>query len=48
MKAVVVGSMNLDLTITLERFPLPGETILGKQLIEGPGERGQIKPQQSH
>lgn len=40
MKAVVVGSMNLDLTITLERFPLPGETILGKQLIEGPGGKG--------
>jgi ribokinase len=37
---VVVGSLNLDLTIRLPRFPLPGETIAGREFRSEPGGKG--------
>jgi ribokinase len=33
----VVGSLNADLTIRTERFPEPGETITGSELVTAPG-----------
>jgi ribokinase len=37
---VVVGSLNLDLVVRLERFPLPGETIMGIDLERNAGGKG--------
>ncbi len=37
---VVVGSINLDLSIGVERFPDPGETVLGHDLTRGGGGKG--------
>lgn len=37
---VVVGSVNLDLSVTVERFPLPGETVAGTGLLTGGGGKG--------
>lgn len=34
---VVVGSLNLDLTVTVARFPEPGETLTGSELVRAPG-----------
>ena len=39
-KVAVVGSYNVDMTITTENFPHPGETVLGKSLKSGPGGKG--------
>jgi ribokinase len=39
-KIVVVGSCNVDLTVYCDRFPRPGETVLGSKLIIGPGGKG--------
>ncbi|MEL6981498.1 MAG: ribokinase [Actinomycetota bacterium] len=36
----VVGSINLDLSIDVERFPNPGETVLGRGLARGGGGKG--------
>ncbi len=36
----VVGSYNVGLTIQLDRMPALGETLLGKDYIEGPGGKG--------
>jgi len=36
----VVGSINLDLSIGVERFPDPGETVLGHDLTRGGGGKG--------
>jgi len=36
----VVGSINTDLAITVERRPLPGETIAGSDLVTSPGGKG--------
>ncbi|MET1004855.1 MAG: ribokinase [Propionibacteriaceae bacterium] len=33
----VVGSLNADLTIRTERFPEPGETLSGSELVTAPG-----------
>lgn len=33
----VVGSLNADLTVRTERFPEPGETLTGSELIMAPG-----------
>lgn len=37
---VVVGSLNLDLVVGLERMPDPGETVLGSRLERHPGGKG--------
>lgn len=37
---VVVGSLNLDLVATMERLPLPGETVSGTSYAEHPGGKG--------
>jgi ribokinase len=37
---VVVGSINADLVITLERHPRPGETVLGRSMTVLPGGKG--------
>ncbi len=36
----VVGSINMDLVATVERFPKPGETIIGKEFGTFPGGKG--------
>lgn len=36
-KVVVVGSLNADLTVRVERFPQPGETLHGSELVVAPG-----------
>lgn len=40
MSVVVVGSLNVDLVIGLERMPDPGETVLGYSLERHPGGKG--------
>ncbi|MHA7276409.1 ribokinase [Arthrobacter sp. Hz1] len=37
---VVVGSINADLIVTLERHPAPGETLLGRTMTVMPGGKG--------
>lgn len=37
---LVVGSANMDLVVTADRFPLPGETIFGKEYQTFPGGKG--------
>ncbi|MUK01508.1 ribokinase [Vibrio cholerae] len=37
---VVVGSINADLVVTLERHPAPGETVIGRSLTVLPGGKG--------
>jgi len=39
-KIVIVGSFNTDLTAYTERMPRPGETIIGKKFVTGPGGKG--------
>ncbi|HEX7001220.1 MAG TPA: ribokinase [Trueperaceae bacterium] len=36
----VVGSLNMDLVVRVERHPLPGETVLGRDHAEHPGGKG--------
>lgn len=37
---LVVGSINLDLSVTVDRFPDAGETVLGGSVIHGGGGKG--------
>jgi len=37
---VVIGSLNMDFVISVERLPLPGETILGRDFRMIPGGKG--------
>jgi ribokinase len=39
-RVVVVGSINIDLVVTAERLPLPGETVLGGHFAEHAGGKG--------
>lgn len=39
-RVVVVGSINVDLVVTAERLPLPGETVLGGRFAQHPGGKG--------
>ena len=39
-KICVLGSLNVDLTVTLERFHQPGETITGKDFHTFTGGKG--------
>lgn len=40
MKLAVVGSINTDMTVTAERIPLKGETLMGSSLSYIPGGKG--------
>lgn len=37
---LVIGSANMDMVVTVEHFPQPGETILGKKFGMFPGGKG--------
>lgn len=39
-KICVVGSLNMDLVVTTDRFPQPGETLSGKEFHTFPGGKG--------
>lgn len=40
MKLAVVGSINMDMTVTAERIPLKGETLMGESISLKPGGKG--------
>src|SRR5690606_3395769 len=37
---VVVGSMNMDFVVSVERYPQRGETIIGNNFLMTPGGKG--------
>ena len=37
---IVLGSANTDLTVTVKRHPLPGETLMGGDLVTATGGKG--------
>lgn len=37
---VVVGSINLDLSLLVDRFPVAGETVIGRDVLRGGGGKG--------
>lgn len=39
-RIVVLGSLNMDLVLTVQDLPRPGETVLGRQLGRYPGGKG--------
>jgi ribokinase len=39
-RIVVVGSLNVDFVFSLERFPAPGETVVGNNFATYPGGKG--------
>ncbi len=39
-EVLVIGSINLDLSLTVDRFPDPGETVIGTDLLRGGGGKG--------
>ena len=39
-KVLVVGSINMDLVVETDRFPAPGETLLGQRFCTYPGGKG--------
>ena len=39
-KIVVIGSCNTDMVISMERLPLPGETLIGDSFFMNPGGKG--------
>ena len=39
-KICVVGSINMDLVVMADRFPQPGETVIGKEFHTFPGGKG--------
>ena len=43
MKLAVVGSINTDMTVTAERIPLKGETLMGDSLSYIPGGKVRIR-----
>jgi ribokinase len=40
MSVIVVGSVNIDVTIRAPRIPVPGETVLASDVTEEPGGKG--------
>ena len=40
MTVHVLGSLNMDLVVTLDRMPLPGETVFGHTFTHIPGGKG--------
>lgn len=43
MKISVVGSINMDMTVTAERIPKKGETLIGQELHYIPVARAPIR-----
>jgi ribokinase len=39
-KVIVVGSINVDLVVTVDRFPRAGETLIGNSFARHPGGKG--------
>ena len=39
-RVIVVGSINQDVTVTVDRFPQPGETLSGSSLTYSLGGKG--------
>ncbi|MDJ0347337.1 ribokinase [Streptomyces sp. H10-C2] len=39
-RLIVVGSLNMDLSVTVPRLPRPGETVSGADVVRGPGGKG--------
>jgi ribokinase len=39
-RIVVIGSLNMDLTVRASRLPRPGETVLGSDFYQAPGGKG--------
>lgn len=39
-RVAIVGSLNMDLVVRVERLPAPGETILGGEFLASPGGKG--------
>ncbi|WP_035796893.1 ribokinase [Kitasatospora mediocidica] len=39
-RLVVVGSLNMDLSVTVPRLPAPGETVSGADVVRGAGGKG--------
>ena len=39
-RVIVVGSVNLDLVVTVERLPAPGETVIGGRFARHHGGKG--------
>ena len=39
-RVLVLGSINLDYTVTVRRLPTPGETIIGEELVVAEGGKG--------
>lgn len=39
-RVCVVGSLNIDLTMVVERLPNPGETVIGESFARSPGGKG--------
>jgi len=37
---VVVGSLNMDFVVSVDRLPAPGETVLGRDFQTTPGGKG--------
>src|SRR5215213_11703573 len=37
---IVVGSVNVDLSIKVQRLPSPGETVIGGTFAQAPGGKG--------
>lgn len=39
-RVCVVGSVNADLTFTVDAMPRPGQTVLASSLLSSPGGKG--------
>jgi len=39
-RVLVIGSLNMDMVVRVERLPLPGETVLGRSYNRHPGGKG--------
>jgi len=39
-RILVIGSSNTDMVVSVEEFPAPGETLLGKKFMMNPGGKG--------
>ena len=44
----VLGSANMDLVVTVDRAPTPGETAVGHEFAQIPGGKVPTKPSQRH
>ena len=42
-KVLVVGSLNMDFAVYMDRRPLAGETVMARGMKLVPGERAQIR-----